>query len=538
TFNGKRPPVLVTLDIAKASIRVIPSIENVSPGQVQFLPEQHDGAWRIVFTGYKHDVRKHGIVYCQNRPTALFISDLDGANVDKIAEGSVRSPRVMPSGKGIVYICTPLGGPHAATSEFCMYDFASKLTTPLVPIINRPLDKAQTINGTQLPEGFVGLYIDQLPLDPWADPEHTDGRDVMVFASTWRSTHAVLSLDVQNRKLTRHSPVDGTASYSVISVSGDLVVGTKSTPAQPAALVLGRISQPTDAAQIAIQWHDIGKPHDTGLEWSIIPGDRDSCESIFVHPAKHSSATRYFWTDDKPGSRPLVVQPHGGPHSTYTLDFSPTAAALAQLGFGVLLVNFTGSLGFGQDAVLAQIGQCDTLSLNEIQHAARAVQCSGGGDPASTVYVGGSYSGYTGALLAGTAPGFYRGIALRNPVISIGENAAMTDIPDWCWAELGLEYDFANPPEITPQAFAKMWDASPSRFVDKVVDPMLLLLGASDRRVPHQQSLNYYYRLKAAAKANVQCKIYPDVGHPLDTVEAERDSFVSIARFFAKSLGK
>ncbi|KAJ1732222.1 hypothetical protein LPJ72_003531 [Coemansia sp. Benny D160-2] len=304
TFSGKRPPVLVVVDISSMDVRVLSSPAGITPGQVQFLPDKSSSRARIVFTGYKHSVRKYGIAYCQNRPSGIYIAELGSEDYECIYSGAVRSPRVTPSGKGVVFLSTMLG-----------------------------------------------------------------------------------------------------------------------------------------------------------------------------------------------------------------------------------------SLGFGQDAVLAQIGNMDTLTIDEIQEAASLIHSKNEGDAEATVYLGGSYSGYTGALLAGLVPGFYRGIVLRNPVISIGENAAISDIPDWCWAELGLEYDFDAPSELTPNAFSQMWKASPSRLVDKVRDPLLLLLGAQDRRVPPAQSLSYYYRLKAA-NAPVQCKIYPGVGHPLNSVEAERDSFVSIGRFYASAFRK
>ncbi|KAI8322001.1 alpha/beta-hydrolase [Martensiomyces pterosporus] len=539
TFSGKRPPALVVLSFRDGRVSVLTPPPGVSPGQAQLLPDSN-GTQRIVFTGYKHTVRKHGIVYCQNRPTGIYVSGLDGRGVECIASGSVRSPRVTPSQKGLVFISTPLGGPHAATSELLYYDFATRATRTLVPVISRPLKEPLVLNGTQLPGGFVGLYVDQLPAHPWIRIADQPERDVLAFTSIWRSTNVVLSLDIQGSRLSLHTPVNNTSSNSILGAHGGLVVGKTSTPAQPEALVIGEASFDKQHGAVAIAWRSIEQPKPCAIQWRVESSGakgRQTLESIFIYPAKSDSGTQYFWSDSSPASRPLVVQPHGGPHSAYTLDYSAMAAALAKLGFGVLLINFTGSLGFGQDAVLEQIGKMDTLSVDEIQESAAGIQASGEADAKATVYLGGSYSGYTGALLAGLVPGFYRAIVLRNPVISIGENAAMSDIPDWCWAELGLPYDFESPPELAPEVFEKMWKASPSRLVDRVRDPLLLLLGASDRRVPPPQSMSYYYRLKAAS-APVQCKVYPSVGHPLDTVEAERDSFVSIARFYAASLKK
>ncbi|KAJ2492250.1 hypothetical protein IWW37_001562 [Coemansia sp. RSA 2050] len=547
TFSGRRPPVLVVLNVRSSKVQVLDAPPTVSPGQAHFLPARSGATQRIVFTGYKHSTRKHGIIYCQNRPTGLYTCDLNGANIKCLYSGSVRSPRLTPSGRALVFLSTAVGGPHASTSEFVYYDLETDTPSVLVPLISKPLDSPQEIGGTHLPGGFPGIYLDQLPEHPWLNADDSSQPDILVFTSTWRSTNVVLALDIQRRFLSLHTPVDGSASYSTLCAVSGYVVAKMSTPAMPDVLVLGQVvpgeHQNDKESGFSIMWHHILKPAvNTNISWQVIQADsaekRLSTECILAYPTLPDHDTRYFWSQDSsPDSRPLVVLPHGGPHATYTLDHNALVTGLVKLGFGVLLVNFTGSLGFGHSAVLAQIGKMDTMSIDEIQDAVNGVHKSCLGDPKATVYLGGSYSGYTGALLAGLVPGFYRAIVLRNPVISIGDNAAMSDIPDWCWAELGLPYDFESPPELTPDVYGQMWQASPSRLVDKVRDPLLLLLGASDRRVPPPQSMSYYYRLKAA-NAPVECKIYPSVGHPLDTVEAERDSFVSILRFYAAALKK
>ncbi|KAJ2413751.1 hypothetical protein H4218_000694 [Coemansia sp. IMI 209128] len=547
TFNGKRPPVLVVLNVRNSKVQVLDTPPAVSPGQAHFLPAHSGATQRIVFTGYKHSTRKHGIIYCQNRPTGLYTCDLGGANIRCLYSGSVRSPRLTPSGRALVFLSTAVGGPHASTSELVYYDLATDTSSVLVPLISQPLDCSQELGGTRLPGGFPGIYLDQLPEHPWLNADDSPQPEILMFTSTWRSTNVVMALDIQRRVLSLNTPVDGSASYSALCAASGYVVAKMSTPAMPDSLMLGQVllgeHHKAKDSDLGITWHHILKPAvDTNISWQVVQADsaekRGSTECILVYPTLPDHGTRYFWPQgSSPDSRPLVVLPHGGPHATYTLDHNALVAGLTKLGFGVLLVNFTGSLGFGHSAVLAQIGKMDTMSIDEIQDAANGVHRSRLGDPKATVYLGGSYSGYTGALLAGLVPGFYRAIVLRNPVISIGDNAAMSDIPDWCWAELGLPYDFESPPELTPDVYSQMWQASPSRLVDRVQDPLLLLLGASDRRVPPPQSMSYYYRLKAA-NAPAECKIYPSVGHPLDTVEAERDSFASILRFYAAALKK
>ncbi|KAJ2731649.1 hypothetical protein H4R23_003028, partial [Coemansia sp. Cherry 401B] len=392
TFNGKRPPALAVFNVSSGAVQILPPPDGVSPGQAQCLAD------RIVFTGYKHAVRKHGIVYCQNRPTGIYTCYFDGKGVRCLFSGSVRSPRITPSGKGMVFLSTTLGGPHASTSELLYYDIAAESVTTLVPIIDQPLSELQTIGGTQLPAGFVGIYADQLPTEPWVHIADDSAREVLVFSSIWRSTVAVLTLDLEARTLSLQTPVNNTCDNVVLGAAGDIVVGKRSTPAQPEVLMVGEAAWHDGG--IAVQWYGIGASGSNSTKWQVIRGscgDTSRLESIFIYPPVAGQETRYFWSGSA-ATRPLAVVPHGGPHSTYTLAYNALAAGLARLGFGVLLVNFTGSLGFGQDAVLAQIGQMDTLSIDEIQAAAADIHARGHGDAQRTVYVGGSYSGYTGAL--------------------------------------------------------------------------------------------------------------------------------------------
>ncbi|KAJ1725611.1 hypothetical protein LPJ53_000281 [Coemansia erecta] len=540
TFSGWRAPVLVALRLADGAARVVETAPGVSPGQALFLPGAEH---RIAYIGYAHGARRPGLVYCQNRPSALFVGALHGeaASHTCVFRGAVRSPRLTPSGGAVVFLSTAVGGPHAAASALLRYTLATGAVDTAVPVVDCPADAACVVDGVHLPPGFPGLFADQLPRTPWLRCAAAPDREVLVLTSVWRSTAAVVGVDVGARRVACHSPVDATAAAAVLGCGGDTVAAVFSTPAAPGSVAVGRAA--LAGADLRIDWFHIGDGDGSSspaIAWSIVPAPAEhgdsACESIFVRPAAPAAPTRMFWP---PGSaehaRPLVVMPHGGPHSAYTLEYNALAAGLARLGFGVLLVNFTGSLGFGQRAVLAQVGRMDSLTLAEIQAAAGSVHAARLADPRRTVYMGGSYAGYTGALLAARAAGFYRALVLRNPVVALADNAAMSDIPDWCWAELGLPYSFAAPPPLTPAVYAQMWSASPASMVDAVRDPILLLLGAADRRVPPPQSRGYYARLKAAGKP-VQCRVYPAVGHPLDSVEAERDSFVSTTRFFAAAL--
>jgi acylaminoacyl-peptidase len=63
---------------------------------------------------------------------------------------------------------------------------------------------------------------------------------------------------------------------------------------------------------------------------------------------------------------PLVVVPHGGPHSCSTSSYSPGPVFLCDSGYAVLFPNYRGSIGFGQaftESVLTGVGSLDVKDV-------------------------------------------------------------------------------------------------------------------------------------------------------------------------------
>ena len=126
-------------------------------------------------------------------------------------------------------------------------------------------------------------------------------------------------------------------------------------------------------------------------------------------------------------------------------------------------------------------------------------------------------------------------MCLLNPVIDLAGMLTVSDIPDWTMAECGIAYDLKKMRFVTPELFLKMHESSPSSLVDHVCTPTLLLLGKSDRRVPYSQGLNWFYALRSR---KVECSMltFPDVGHRLDTIEADKYGFEAAAKFFLSKM--
>jgi len=58
--------------------------------------------------------------------------------------------------------------------------------------------------------------------------------------------------------------------------------------------------------------------------------------------------------------RPTILMPHGGPHSCYPTSYFSGYTFLVSLGYNLVLVNFRGSTGFGEDSIQSLPGNIAT----------------------------------------------------------------------------------------------------------------------------------------------------------------------------------
>ena len=136
------------------------------------------------------------------------------------------------------------------------------------------------------------------------------------------------------------------------------------------------------------------------------------------------------------------------------------------------------------------------------------------------------------AQVIGQYPGVFSAAVLRNPVISVGDVASVSDIGDWAYSEFGQPYTPGA--HITPELYAKLYAASPIAHVDKVRTPVLLLIGEDDLRVPPSQGKGFYHALKGRGNVPVEMLVFPKESHPLEGVEASRVSVEAMVDWFGK----
>ncbi|KIL58280.1 hypothetical protein M378DRAFT_335592 [Amanita muscaria Koide BX008] len=514
---------------------------------IKYCTNRSLGIWRIRFT-YPTTSASGGCVSIQCTAEKLTPSHL-----------SCRSPRLLTSSKGptLVYLSRNAGGPHGATHALHVLPLATLESLPsqptvLVPIVDDPA-----------PNSFPGLYPPYSLAKSFLIHHEEWNAPKIVIHSTWGSRNTLLFIDTLTGTVTDVTPIDEYKwNWSLLTTDDrNRIICARSSPSIPYQVLLGTVS-----VDLSVEWSVVHKPElteDTEAVLSSLKTDimavpnRHPVEVIIIRQPK------LFGTQNLP---PCILMPHGGPHGTSTSEFSPMVAALVLEGYTLALPNYTGSLGFGQSAVLRLLGKCGSLDTDDCMKALQHIVDLGYAQfgKGKLFIHGGSHGGFLGAHLIGQFPDVFTAVALRNPVVSAGEMTATTDIPDWCYVEFGIPY-FASktsslhmgadgsaavdePYEgtsVAPAIYQKLYNASPIRLVDKVLADVLLLVGKDDLRAPPSQGYGYYHALKALqnsrAKSNgqrVEMLVFDGESHPLEGVECARVCWEASKAWFAEAASR
>ncbi len=202
---------------------------------------------------------------------------------------------------------------------------------------------------------------------------------------------------------------------------------------------------------------------------------------------------------------PVVFLIHGGPQGMWGDDFHPrwNSKMFASRGYVVVMINFHGSSGYGQDfkdSVSKDWGgkpfKDIVLGYKFVVNNFKFI------DPERIGAAGASYGGY----MVNWIEGHFRKFKALVSHAGVYDLRSMYGATEELWFP---EWEFDGTPWTNKEMYEKF---SPSNYVENFKTPCLVITGEGDYRVPYTQSLQFFTALQ---KMNVPSRliVFPDETH-------------------------
>ncbi|MDA0262938.1 MAG: S9 family peptidase [Chloroflexi bacterium] len=228
-------------------------------------------------------------------------------------------------------------------------------------------------------------------------------------------------------------------------------------------------------------------------------------EKFFIQRAGYEIECRLLLPPgfDAANTYPLVLDIHGGPNGAFYDAFVPAQQVLATAGYLVLAVNPRGSSTYGEDFMMAVLGDWGGEDYQDLMAAVDEVCRRPYVDSARLGVHGYSYGGYMTSWTVGHTNRF-KAAVVGAPCINLHSMYGTSDI--------GISFGEAQWGGSVADAVDKMLERSPISYASRVETPVLLLHGDADARCPIGQSEEYFTALKRLGK-EVEFVRFPGCSH-------------------------
>jgi dipeptidyl aminopeptidase/acylaminoacyl peptidase len=208
-----------------------------------------------------------------------------------------------------------------------------------------------------------------------------------------------------------------------------------------------------------------------------------------------------------PGRKvPIAFLVHGGPQVSLQnqWNYRWNAQVFAGRGYGVVMIDFHGSPGYGQaftDSISQDWGGKPFVDLQKGLEA--AIAKFGWLDGERACSLGPSYGGYMQNWIAGNWPERFRCIVNH---AGIFDTRSMYYTTEELWF---TEWENGGPYYATPEVHERH---NPANFVERWNTPMLVIHGERDYRVPYAQGIATFTALQ---RRGVESRFlyFPDENH-------------------------
>lgn len=237
-----------------------------------------------------------------------------------------------------------------------------------------------------------------------------------------------------------------------------------------------------------------------------------------------------FYTARGTGPKPLIVMPHGGPIGPYdTWQFDEDAQFLANRGYGVLQINFSGSGGRGESFERAGWKQWGGTIQNDITDGVKWAVQSKLADASRICIYGASFGGYSALMQPIINPGLYK---CAIGYVGVYDLALMKKD----WSQNASKRSLRVNERVHGGDPKMLADWSPSLRAGEVKIPVFLVHGSDDQTA----GLNQYTKMVAALRAAgnpAETFLATGEGHGFVKPENKADLYRRMEAFLAKYIG-
>ena len=368
------------------------------------------------------------------------------------------------------------------------------------------------------------------------------GKEAARYVETRPATAAISGLDVARQ--------GNAIALTVNAGNHDEVRILDATTLKPRASValplgsggVGRFSQ--DGKRFTMSWSTPGAPGDIHVvdaaTGKVAPLRKEPRPQLDGLPAVEASIVEvdafdhtkipvnvYLPAGARDRKLPVIVNYHGGPSGSSSIQWSPMARFFLGQGYAWIEPNVRGSTGFGRAYEAADNGPRRLDAFKDIEATGRWAASQPWADKTRVVVFGGSYGGYTVLIGLTRMPDLWRAGVDLVGVVNLPTFMATTS---GFIREIFLQ-EFGDPDK--DRAFLE--SISPLRDVDKIVDPLFVYAGANDPRVPRTESDQIVKALRAR-KVPVEYMVANNEGHSLAHRETQIAFYSRVARFLESHL--
>ena len=460
------------------------------PGEVaaaKFLRVTNDEFWygdpqwwpdgRSVVVHANRTADRESVRYSINKDYDLWRIHLSDGQLERLTSGPGPqvSPRLSPDGSKLVCLSIPRKGSHADVFNLVTLELGAGGHSTQVLFDHHG---STTGDPPHLPASFP------LPRDCWL----SNSEFYFNAADRTSSRRQILDLQQGIEALEEESPTARSDVHARLAAARGKLTPPGNSYLRDRIVAQGQV----------VRWASFD-----GLE----------IEGVFTPPTHPQASPPY----------PLILYPHGGPHSRSTRGFNFTVQVFAANGYAVFQPNFRGTAGYGQAFINADRFDLGGADMKDILTGIDSLVERGLVDARRQFVYGVSYGGFTTCSLIGQTNQF-RAAAPQNAVTDLVAMWALSDLQSW------TEWEFGGKPWEVPQA---MREHSPLTYAANVRTPTLILHATGDRRCPLPMGRMYYRALKSAG-VETQLVLYPDEGHPIRQLPHQEDVLRRVLAWFSR----